>query len=130
MSEIESLRYWPQSELVSSKWISEHLKDSTVRIVEVTYDSKNRGSHHTLPGAVVLDWHEDIDQTGYEDSPRQNEKYDKLLEKIGVKDKKTTIVLYSDFNNWFAAIVFWIFKHLGNDNVKLLAEGEPEGLYS
>ena len=52
----------------------------------------------------VLDWNEDIDQTDYEDIYKQNEKYNKLLKKIGVNDEKTTIVLCSDFNNWFAAI--------------------------
>lgn len=40
------------------------------------------------------------------------ENYDTLLSKIGIKNRKTTIVLFSDFNNWFAAIVFWIFKPL------------------
>ena len=53
-----------------------------------------------------------------------------LLEKIGVKDKKTIIVLCSDFNNWFAAIVFWIFKHIGHDNVKLLEGGRQELLHT
>ena len=123
MSSIESLEYWPPSELVSSKWVSEHLQDKNVRIVEVIFDSENRNLCNTVPGAAALDWNKDIDQTDYEDPQRQNEKHDKLLKKIGVNDEKTTIVLYSDFNNWFAAIVFWIFKHIGYNNVRLLQGG-------
>ena len=76
-----------------------------------------------IPGAAALDWNKDINQTDYEDPQRQNEKHDKLLKKIGVNDEKTKIVLYSDFNNWFAAIVFWIFKHIGYNNVRLLQGG-------
>ena len=79
MSTRESLEYWPQSELVSSQWVIEHLQDNTIRIVEVIYDSKNRSSHNTVPGASVLDWNEDIDPTHYEDTYKQNEKYSKLL---------------------------------------------------
>ena len=39
---LESLKFWPQSELVSSQWVNEHLQDNNVRIVEVIYDAKNR----------------------------------------------------------------------------------------
>jgi hypothetical protein len=109
MLTIESLEYWPQSELVNSKWVNEHLEDNKVRIVEVIFDSKNRNSHNETPGAAVLDWNEDIDQTDYQDPHGLND--------------KTTIVLYSDFNNWFASITYWIFKHVGHDNVRLLQGG-------
>ncbi len=134
MSTLESLEYWPQSELVSSKWISEHLQDNNIRIVEVIYDSKDRSNQNTVPGAAVLDWNEDIiqtdyEQTDYEDPLRMDEKHDKLLKKIGVKDEKTTIVLCSDFNNWFASITYWIFKYCGNNNVKLLERGRQGWLY-
>ena len=54
MSTIESLEYWPQSELVSSKWVGEHLQDNSVRIVEVIYDSKNRSTQNAVPGAVCF----------------------------------------------------------------------------
>ena len=130
MSTIEPMEYWPQSELVNSQWVSEHIEDNSAKIVEVIYDSKNTSSFNTVPGDSILNWNEDIDQTDYEDTDEQNEKYSKLLKKIGIKDEKTTIVLYSDFNNWFAAIVYWIFKHHGKDNVKLLEGGRQEWLHT
>ena len=75
MSTLKSVEYWPQSELVSSQWVSERIQDNNVKIVEVIYDSKNRGLLNTVPGGSVLDWNEDIEQTDYEDPHRQNEKY-------------------------------------------------------
>ena len=78
----------------------------------------------------VLDWIDDINQTDYEDIYKRKEKCNKLLKKIGVNDEKTTIVLYSDFNNWFAAIAFWIFKHIGQKNVRLLEGGRQGWLYT
>ena len=93
MSTRESLEFWPQSELVSSQWVNEHLQDSSVRLVEVIYDTKNSRPHPAVPGASVLDWNEDIDQAEDVDTYKQNEKYNKLLKKIGVNDENTTIVL-------------------------------------
>lgn len=115
--------HWPPSELVSSQWVNEHLHDNNVKIVEVVYDSKTKSSYNSKQRTTVIDWHEDIDHSDYEDTQRQNEKYDKLLKKIGISDENTTIVLCSDFNNWFASIVYWILKHFGNNNVKLLEGG-------
>ena len=126
MSTRESLEFWPKSELVSSQWVNEHLQDRSVRLVEVIYDAKTSRPHHAVPGASVLKWNEDINQTEDVDIYKQNEKYNKLLKKIGVNDENTTIVLCSDFNNWFASITYWIFKHIGHDNVRLL-EGGRQG---
>ena len=123
MSTRESLEFWPKSELVSSQWVNEHLQDRSVRLVEVIYDTKNSRPHPAVPGASVLDWNEDIDQAEDVDTHKQNEKHNKLLKKIGVNNENTTIVLCSDFNNWFASITYWIFKHFGNNNVKLLEGG-------
>lgn len=124
------IEYWPQSELVSSQWVNEHLHDNNIRIVEIIYDSKNRNLSNSAKGAAaVLDWNEDIEHTDYENTERQNEKYNSLLKKIGVSNEEATIiVLCSDYNNWFASIAYWIFKHFGNNNVKLLEGGRQEVL--
>lgn len=127
---IEPLEYWPQSELVSSQWVNDHLHDDNVRLVEVVYDSKKKNSNAAKKATTaILDWKEDIDHADYEDTQRQTEKYNNLLKKIGVSDEKTTIiVLCSDFDNWFASIAYWLFKHFGNNNVKLLEGGRQQWL--
>lgn len=124
---IQTLEYWPKSELVSSEWIKKHLQDKDVRIVEILYNLDNKDLNSSIPGSTILNWDKEIDQaSNYQDNcvhQPQNHRYVGLLNKIGVKNRKTTIVLYSDFNNWFAAIVFWILKHFGHENVKLLDGG-------
>lgn len=119
MSIKEPLEYWPQSELVSAQWVKEHLQDNHVKFVEVYYGPSNRKSHDSVPGSTLFLLDDEIDRTSYKDNV-QDEKYNTLLNKIGVKDEKTMIILYSEYNNWFAAIVFWMLKHFGHDNVKLL----------
>ena len=124
MSTQEPLEYWPKSDLVSPKSVNEHLQDSHVRVVEVIYNLDNKESSTLVPGSTPLIWDNEIDQSndhqGAHALARNDKIYTRLLNKIGVKNKKTTIVLYSEFNNWFASIVFWILKHFGHENVKLL----------
>jgi thiosulfate/3-mercaptopyruvate sulfurtransferase len=127
----ESLEYWPQSELVSSEWVKEHQFDNDVKIVEVLYNSDNEQSHTPVPGSTHLIWDNEIDRdTDYLDIhvDGRNDKHMRLLNKIGVKNRRTTIVLYSDLNNWYAAIVFWILKRFGHENVKLLEGGRKKWL--
>jgi thiosulfate/3-mercaptopyruvate sulfurtransferase len=45
-----------------------------------------------------------------------------LLSKAGVS-KDTTVVLYGDNNNWFAAWAFWLLKYYGHQDVRLLNGG-------
>ena len=53
--------------------------------------------------------------------------FEDLLQRIGVNDD-TTLVLYGDFNNWFAAFAFWVFKYYGFKNVVLLNGGRKKWL--
>jgi thiosulfate/3-mercaptopyruvate sulfurtransferase len=38
----------------------------------------------------------------------------------------TTLVLYGDFNNWFAAFAFWVFKYYGFSDVRLMNGGRKK----
>ena len=40
----------------------------------------------------------------------------------------TTLVLYGDFNNWFAAFAFWVFKYYGYKDVRLMNGGRKKWL--
>jgi thiosulfate/3-mercaptopyruvate sulfurtransferase len=48
--------------------------------------------------------------------------YENLLQRIGVRND-TVIVLYGDFDNWFAAFAFWVLKYYGYEQVVLLNRG-------
>ena len=55
---------------------------------------------------------------------------EQLFSRWGITND-TTIVLYSDRNNWYAAYAFWLFKQFGHKSLKLLnggrAKWEAEG---
>jgi thiosulfate/3-mercaptopyruvate sulfurtransferase len=38
----------------------------------------------------------------------------------------TEVILYGDFNNWFAAFVFWVFKIYGHENLKIMNGGRKK----
>ena len=50
-----------------------------------------------------------------------------LSEKAGLNDD-STLVLYGDFNNWFAAFAFWVFKYYGYKDIKIMNGEERNGL--
>jgi thiosulfate/3-mercaptopyruvate sulfurtransferase len=114
--------------LVSTDWVLEHHGDDTIRIVEVDEDVLLYDTGH-IPGSQKIDWLMDL-----WDDPRrefvQPDQLAKLLERLGISND-STIVLYGDKNNWWAAYAFWVFTYSGVDNVKLMNGGrvkwEQEG---
>ncbi len=107
--------------LVEAEWLSKNLDNPKVRVFEVSVDPGIYERGH-IPGAININWHTDLVDPVKRDivSP---EKFKELLENAGV-DKDTTIVLYGDNNNWFAAWGAWVFNQYGLvDNVKLLDGG-------
>ncbi len=50
-----------------------------------------------------------------------------LLQKAGINDN-TTLILYGDFNNWFAAFAFWVFEYYGMKNTKIMNGGRKKWL--
>jgi len=116
--------------LVSAQWVQDNLKNPKVKIFEVSVDPGVFERGH-IPGAQNLNWHTDlVDPTRRDIASR--EAFEKLLRQAGV-DKDSTIVLYGDNNNWFAAWGAWVFETYGlGDRVKLLDGGrklwEAEGL--
>jgi thiosulfate/3-mercaptopyruvate sulfurtransferase len=116
--------------LVTTDWVAQHLNDAGVRIVEVDVDTAAYDTGH-LPGAAGWNWTTELCDTLTRDIIPLK-KLEELLGKSGI-DNKTTIVLYGDNNNWFAAWAFWQLKMYGHDDVRImdggrkkwLAEGKP-----
>ena len=119
----------PES-IVTTDWVSEHGSEANVRLVEVDVDTAAYDAGH-IAGAVGWNWKSELQQTLSRDLVSK-EGMEQLLGSAGI-DNGTTVVLYGDNNNWFAAWAFWQMKYYGHDDVKLMnggrakweAEGKP-----
>ena len=119
----------PES-LVTTDWVAEHGSDARVRLVEVDVDTSAYDNGH-IAGAVGWNWQSQLQQTLSRDLVSK-EGMEQLLGSAGI-DNTTTVVLYGDNNNWFAAWAFWQMKYYGHSDVKLMnggrakweAEGKP-----
>ncbi len=107
--------------LVSTEWLAEHLEDPAVVVLEVDWDPASAYELGHVPGAALVDWKRDINDTVRRDILSQ-EQFASLLGRLGVKPD-TTLVLYGDMRNWFAAFAFWTFKIYGHGDVRLLNGG-------
>src|SRR5438034_2966210 len=97
-----------------------------VRIAEVDYDPTPNYVVGHVPGAVLFDWKKDINDPVIRNVLGKQE-FENLLQKAGVNND-TTLVLYGDFNNWFAAFAFWVFKYYGYKDVRLINGGRKKWL--
>jgi thiosulfate/3-mercaptopyruvate sulfurtransferase len=120
---------YPDS-LVSTDWVLDHLGDASVRLAEVDVDTTAYADGH-VPGAVGWDWGRDLCDTVVRDIvPR--DAFEALMTASGIGND-TTVVLYGDNNNWFAAWALWQMKVYGHGDVRImdggrkkwLAEGKP-----
>ena len=112
--------------LVDSEWVLAHHKDENVRIVEVDYDPAANYAVGHVPGAVLFDWKKDINDPVRRDL-LSREQLEVLFSGAGI-GRDTWVVLYGDFNNWFAAFAFWVLKYYGVENVRLLNGGRKKWL--
>jgi len=114
--------------LVTTDWAVDHLNDPGVRLVEVDVDTTAYEKGH-LPGAVGWNWRNDLQAKPARDIAAK-EQLEQLLSQSGI-GPETTVILYGDNNNWFAAYAYWTLKYYGLDNVKLINGGrvklEAEG---
>lgn len=106
--------------LVDTEWLQKNLDNPKVRIVEVSVNPGQFERGH-IPGAVNFRWHTDLVDPVRRDIATQAN-FQKLLRNAGVNND-TTVVLYGDNNNWFAAWGAWVFDVYGVKNVKLLDGG-------
>jgi thiosulfate/3-mercaptopyruvate sulfurtransferase len=110
--------------LVETDWLASHLNDPKVRVAEVDYDPAANYEMAHLPGAVLFDWRKDINDPMSRDI-LSGDALTALFHRAGIHDD-TTVVLYGDFNNWFAAFAFWVFTYYGAKNLKLLNGGRKK----
>ena len=116
--------------LVSTEWVAGHLSDPGIRLIEVDVDTTAYDSGH-IAGAVGWNWQSQLNDRIRRDIP-DAKAFAQLMGEAGVTPQ-TTVVLYGDNNNWFAAFAFWLLQLYGHKNAKLMnggrakwsAEGRP-----
>ena len=116
--------------IVDTQWVHDHLKDEKVRIAEVDYDPTANYELGHIPGAVLINWKADINDP-ITRNILSRQAFEDLLQRIGVNNddnNTTTLVLYGDFNNWFAAFAFWVFKYYGYRDVRIINGGRKKWL--
>src|SRR3989338_1377977 len=112
-----------QTVLVTTEWAAEHLNDASIRIVEVDVDTKAYGEGH-VPNAVGWAWDTQLcDTVRRYIIPKAT--FERLMWASGI-DNNTTVILYGDNNNWFAAWAFWQLKIYGHKDVRLMNGGRKK----
>ena len=109
--------------LVSTQWVAEHLNDPKIRLVEVDVDTSAYDQGH-IQGAVGWNW-----QTQLQDNIRRDlidkKTLEALLGRSGISND-TTVILYGDNNNWFAAYALWQLKYYGHKDARLMNGGRKK----
>ncbi|PJJ72342.1 thiosulfate/3-mercaptopyruvate sulfurtransferase [Diaminobutyricimonas aerilata] len=116
--------------LVSGEWLEQHLGAEGLVVVESDEDVLLYETGH-IPGAVKIDWHTDLNDPVQRDYVT-GEQFAALLASRGIA-RDTTVVIYGDKSNWWAAYALWVFTLFGHEDVRLLdggrdkwiAEGRP-----
>ena len=111
--------------LVSVGWVIDRLDDfqrddPSFRLVEVDIDPSNYDEGH-IPGALKIDWKTQLQDSTRFDVPTKAA-FEELLGSLGISEE-STVVLYGDMMNWFAAHAYWLLTYYGNEDVRLLNGG-------
>ena len=106
--------------LVTTDWLAERLGQPGLVVVESDEDVLLYETGH-IPGAVKVDWHTDLNDPVVRDYI-DGEQFAALLGSKGIS-RDTTVVIYGDKNNWWAAYALWVFTLFGHEDVRLLDGG-------
>ena len=109
--------------LVSTDWVAQHGGDANVRLVEVDVDTTAYDKGH-IKNAVGWNWTTQLQDNVRRDLLGQKEIED-LLSRSGI-NRDTTVVLYGDNNNWFAAYALWQLKYFGHPDARLMDGGRKK----
>ena len=111
--------------LVSTQWVADHANDPKVRLIEVDVDTSAYDQGH-IAGAVGWNW-----QTQLQDNVRRDLIDKATLEQLlsdSSASNDSSLILYGDNNNWFAAYAFWQLKYYGHKDVRLMNGGRKKWL--
>jgi thiosulfate/3-mercaptopyruvate sulfurtransferase len=109
--------------LVTTDWLAEHLNDDSVVVAEVDENPDLYDEGH-IAGAVKLHWREDL-QDPVERDLVDKPTFERLMSERGISND-STLVVYGDKNNWFAAYAYWYLKIYGHQDVRILDGGRQK----
>lgn len=111
--------------LVDTEWVAERLSDPSICLAEVDVDTFSYDEGH-LPGAIGWNWSQELCDTHGRDILSQAQ-FEALMSRSGIRPD-TTVILYGDNNNWFAAWALWQMKIYGHKDVRLMNGGRKKWL--
>src|SRR6188508_3616630 len=109
--------------LVTTDWLAERLDEDGVVVAEVDENPDLYDEGH-IPGAVKLHWQDDL-QDPVERDIVEKADFEHLMSSRGI-GHDTTVVLYGDKNNWFAAYAYWYLKIYGHEDVRIVDGGRQK----
>ncbi|WP_422116380.1 sulfurtransferase [Brachybacterium sp. UNK5269] len=115
--------YAHPEKLVTTRWLAEQLeagRPADLVVVESDEDVLLYETGH-IPGAVKIDWHLDLNDPVTRDYV-DGEGFARLMDASGIT-RETTVVIYGDKSNWWAAYALWVFELFGHPDVRLLDGG-------
>ncbi|MCE4605510.1 MAG: sulfurtransferase [Desulfurococcales archaeon] len=107
--------------LVEAEWLRERLGSPEIVVIEVDYDPDSAYRIGHIPGATLIDWKKDLNKYPERDII-DRESFEALMSRLGV-EPDSHVILYGDYNNWFAAFAYWVMKIYGHEKVSLLNGG-------
>jgi len=118
---MSSFKYAHPEVLCETDWLADNLKNSNIRILEVDYDVENAYKQGHIPEAHMVRWKKDINDPTRRDIINKQQ-FETLMSRIGATPE-TELILYGDFNNWFAAFALWVFQYYGHRKIKIMNGG-------
>jgi len=114
--------------LVSTEWLATAIEDGALDggnlvVVESDEDVLLYETGH-IPGAVKIDWHTDLNDEVTRDYV-DGEAFAALVAAKGIS-RDSTVVIYGDKSNWWAAYALWVFTLFGHEDVRLLDGGRDK----
>jgi thiosulfate/3-mercaptopyruvate sulfurtransferase len=109
--------------LVTTDWLADHLGDEGVVVAEVDENPDLYDEGH-VPGAIKLHWRDDLEDPVERDLV-EKEEFERLMAERGISND-TTLILYGDKNNWFAAYAYWYLKIYGHEDARILDGGRQK----
>lgn len=109
--------------LVTTEWVARHGRDDNVVVVESDEDVLLYETGH-IPGAVKIDWVMDLNDPVTRDYV-DGGAFARLMSAKGI-GRDSTVVIYGDKSNWWAAYALWVFRLFGHEDVRLMNGGRAK----